>query len=311
MTTPQRVPRKKLLPDSGVNLGKFLPLVLLALIGALALGFVLHLLQRIGLYFIIFVPLILSFLVAWLMAIVVRSGECRNRPLTAIVGAIVGIVFYGSSLYFGMLQMAGFGAWKRVDLLPKYVVITWQYTRTERASRTVTSKLMGEEEKAFTPSAVNTGFNALVTGAEAFLALVISISFAYILAGQAFSREHGRWLSSDVFSYPPGTLRRLFTGGISVEALQQMAAKPQASGGGDGKQKTASANVYFLPASAGTIALAPQRYPVYFEVEDGNFRLQRSELTLEEIAVLAPLSPKLEPYVKAAPKGKPARPAGM
>lgn len=310
MTTNARVPRQKLLRDSGVNLATFLPLTLLALVSALILGFILHLLQRIGLYFVIIVPLIFSLAVGVLMIIVVRSGQCRNRPLTVIVGALVGLVFYASSLYFGMLNMTGWQNWKRVDLLPKYTVLTWQLTRTERASRALAGRLMGEKEKEFTPTAVNTGFNALVTAAEAFLAIFICVGFGFALAGQPFSKEHGRWLHSSVLNYPPGSLRRLFTGGISVEALQQMAAKPQVetSPTGDDKQKTASANLYYLEASAGTIAMAPQRYPVYLEIADGTYRLEPSALTPEEIAILAPVVEKLAPYAAALPKPKPKLP---
>jgi hypothetical protein len=301
MPTNQGVTRKTLPADHGVNPGTFLPLLVLTVVGALALGFLLYLLQRIGLYFIIIVPLVLSFGAAILMAILVHSGQCRNRTLTVIVGAIIGIVFYGSSLYFGMLQVVGMNSWNRIDLLPKYTVLTWQLTRTERVSRSVATKLVGEKEKAFTPSAVNTGFNAFVTCCEAFLSLVISISFAFILASQPFSREHGRWLDSDSFSYPPGTLRRLFTGGISVEALQQLLTKPRTAGGhGDEKKQEATLHVYFLPVSAGTIALAPERYPVYLAVNDGNLTIPKSALTVEEIAVMAQLVPKLAPYAKAA-----------
>lgn len=207
-------------PDNGVKWGAFLPMLLVGLAGTLAMGFLLTLLQRIGLYFIIIVPLLLAGATGLIMGGVVKAGHCRNQAIAGLVGVICGLLFYVSYFYFGMVQ-AGIPA-SRIDMLPKYVQYTWVYSKTERAGANI-HLFGGKTAERFSPDKYNTTGNKVLTVIELLLSVVICFALTLGTACTPYCTALERWFSSKSFKYPPG-VGKYFANGISVEAMQQLVA---------------------------------------------------------------------------------------
>jgi hypothetical protein len=230
---------------------------------------------------------------------VMKAGHCRNQNLALVIGAVCGIVYFAGFFYFGML-MAGV-RWNRVEVLPRYIQFSMQYTTTAPPAGS-THHLYTDDDK-FTPTKFHTGDNTVTTVIEVLLSMLFCGVFACMGASGPYSKEFGRWFSSKSLKYPPG-VGNYFANGISVEAITQLVATPEMVSDpkkkNEGEEKSVQVSVAFLTAGTGSITMSPERYPVYFSISEGEVDIQQTTLTLEEIAVLQRKIPELGPYVKAS-----------
>jgi hypothetical protein len=88
---------------------------------ALALGYVLFLIFRIGFYLIFLVPVLAGLMTSAGVALAVRWGACRNRWIGGLAGLLAGCVMYLSYFHFDLLSLIGFRNVHHVELLPRWI----------------------------------------------------------------------------------------------------------------------------------------------------------------------------------------------
>src|SRR5882762_8173703 len=94
VTTGSLAARKFYLGSGKVNWVRFIPWPALAWAASALLAVLLYFLFRWGFYFVVIVPIVVSLLMAGMVALAVKKGHCRSRVAGGLLGLLTGITLY-------------------------------------------------------------------------------------------------------------------------------------------------------------------------------------------------------------------------
>lgn len=185
-------------PSGRVFLPFFLPLLATAFLAA-AIGAALILLSaRIGLRLVIVTPLVLTLPAAGMLYIACGYGKCRNRVLAFLVGAMVGAVVSPGRYQAEIVEMAGWQAIHRVDVLPNWIELRMKLKTIGKAG----AMNAGGPQPADTVDQI---FNWIIFTLEVGMIVVGCGLFAASMSSVPFDETHKKWMKSKTAILPSGS----------------------------------------------------------------------------------------------------------
>lgn len=173
-----------------VSLMRFVPWVLfLAVPLALAVGYLLCGVFRLGWYLIGVAPLAAGALTGGAVALAVWLGHCRNRWVGGGLGLVLGLVTYLGYYHFDMLHQFGFQHAGRVDNLPRYVywrVLTDVQQEVGKANAVPVNR----------DGVVDQIFKWVFFGLDLMMAVLAPIGIGWSVASRPYSDRHRRWMTT-------------------------------------------------------------------------------------------------------------------
>ena len=198
--------RANLLPErpsykssGGVNWLRFVPWLLLALVGSAVLAGLMFLLFKAGHYYIIFVPLVAAVGVAGLMNLVVAKGHCRNRLVAALCGLLAGCVLYFGYYYIGMVYALGTEMAAHPRVLPAYI----RFRMATDVLRDTHDYHKHDDEEPSRARGGSSFSNWMFFWIETVLVLGLSAGGALVRARKTYCEKCGRWMLREVTQFEP------------------------------------------------------------------------------------------------------------
>lgn len=278
--------RARYLPSGRVAWGTFLPLAIGTAVLALAMGAGMNWLVQRGWYLIFLVPAFTGAFAGFLVFLAVKNGKCRSPAVGMIFGFSIGVFLYGGYLYFGMLSLAGADAAMRLDLLPKYILFRLHTDTSHDVAR--------PDERSSLPDPLFNGMKFIVEGG---MVLLFTVAAGNRRSRRAFCERCGTWKKQDLAVFPPGNGKTI-AGWLSQGELGRLSVLDSYSPRGRDRRATLVALERCEDSGA-------EPCPVYLAVKDvskagatgrfdsgfGKLRVNRLELSPDEVVELAPLFP--------------------
>ncbi|HEX4645977.1 MAG TPA: hypothetical protein VH598_10240, partial [Verrucomicrobiae bacterium] len=291
---------RKFFSTSGkINWVRFIPWAALAWATSALLAVLLYFLFRWGFYFVVIVPLVISLLVAGMVALAVKKGHCRSRVVGGLLGLLTGITLYLGYYYVGMVATLGIETAGRFELLPRYISF-------RMATDVVRDTNAPEKDKPDDePKAGNSIMNWFIFTLEFGCILAFACGAGIRKASRAYCEQCQQWMNREVTFFKPEigpgfvealrigsvqSLAALFTSPPKIGMPQTAAALDFCSG-----LKTGCSNHCPVYLSIKQITAAYKGVTVDpFETSKGKMLVRRTLISPEELPALLPRFPFLE-----------------
>jgi hypothetical protein len=172
-----------------------------AFVAAMLTGAALFGIWRLGFYFIVIMPFLMSIPVAAAAGFGVGIGKCRNRGIAIAYGILTGALMYGSYFYFDMLGTWGADNLVRVDRVPRHI---WFRLQTDRLE--VHPGGINKNDQA-SPWLMNLFFCTV----DLVLICAISAIPAAARSRRVFCERTGRWARLRILPLQPGMGEPIFS----------------------------------------------------------------------------------------------------
>jgi hypothetical protein len=183
----------------------------------------LYLLLAWGFYFIVVVPLLFGLAVAGLVNLAVAKGHCRSRMVSALAGAVCGLVLYLGYYYVSMVSELGLEYASQVQLVPRYIYLR---LKTD-VSRDIHAP--DREDNRRPPRPERFYLNLFVFGVEFIGVLAITTGSGLRRSRKPYCEGCKRWMERELTQLEPDkapALIEAFTNSSAPSLASLCAAAP-------------------------------------------------------------------------------------
>lgn len=291
--------RKSYLSSGKVNWVHFIPWAALAWATSALLAVLLYFLFRWGFYFVVIVPIVVSLLVAGMVALAIKKGHCRSRVAGGLLGLLTGITLYLGYYYVGMVGALGIESAGHFELLPRY--ISFRMATDVVRDMNAPDRDKAEDE----PKAGNGVKNWVIFTLEFGCVLFFACAAGIRKSSKTYCEPCQQWMDREVTLFKPeigpGFVEALRIG--SVQSLAALFTSPQKVG----MPQTAAALDYCSNLKTSRSTLCPVYLSIKqvtaafkgatldpFESSKGRMLVRRTRISPEEMPALLPRFPFLE-----------------
>ena len=197
MTKIERLPnRKYYVPSGQVNWAKFLPFVLLALVGSIVGAWLLAFLFRHGFYFVGIIPVLFGLGTAGLTILAVKQAHCRSRLIGAALGIVTGLILHLGYYYFDACHSIGLG------LLPVRIVPSYIHFRLQNDVLRDTHS-SDEKPESVRPHPERIYINSVIFLIELGIIVGMAGAAGFRRASKPYCERCQKWMSREITRFDP------------------------------------------------------------------------------------------------------------
>ncbi|MDB6065479.1 MAG: hypothetical protein JWR26_1687 [Pedosphaera sp.] len=217
MATPNLGGRKFYHNSGRVNWARFVPMSLLVITASMLLAAGLFLLFKVGLYFVVFVPVIAGVATGGMVMLAVRKGHCRGSLVAGLLAAVAGVTVYLGSFYVGMVYQTGWENATDLAMFPRYI-------RFRMATDVVRDEHSpAHDSSPDAPSPEGSYFNWARFFFEFGLVLAFPIGMGISQARRPYCEKCQTWMITETTTFKP-EIGPAFVEALRINSVQSLAA---------------------------------------------------------------------------------------